>query len=129
MSQTTTLILLSQTTFANVGNVTSYTVTGNQQPAASYYLGNRDLQTVALSTVSVTGNIFIEATLATDPSTDSDWFKVYELEANANAANGSPSKIASTTSVGVNIEGNFVWMRAKVKDFSSGIIQYIKLSY
>lgn len=129
MSQTTTLILLSQTTFANVGNVTSYTVIGNQQPAASYYLGNRDLQTVALSTVSVTGNIFIEATLATDPSTDSDWFKVYELEANANAANGSPSKTASTTSLGVNIEGNFVWMRAKVKDFSSGIIQYIKLSY
>lgn len=128
MSQATTLILLPQTTFANVGNVSSYTVTGNRQQAAAYYLGNRDLQTVALSTVGVTGNIFIEASLATDPSID-DWFDVYELEANANAANGSPSKIASTTSLGVNVEGNFVWMRAKVEDFSSGIIQYIKLSY
>lgn len=129
MSQTTTLILLSQTTFSNVGNVTSYTVTGNRQQAASYYIGNRDLQTVALSTVGVSGNIFIEASLATDPSTDSDWFDVYELEANANAANGTPSKLASTTSLGVNIEGNFVWMRAKVEDFASGIIQYIKVSY
>lgn len=129
MSQTTTLILLSQTTFSNVGNVTSYTVTGNRQQAASYYIGNRDLQTVALSTVGVSGNIFIEASLETDPSTDSDWFDVYELEANANAANGTPSKLASTTSLGVNIEGNFVWMRAKVEDFASGIIQYIKVSY
>jgi hypothetical protein len=129
MSQTTTLVLLPQTTFANVGNVTSYNVIGNQQPAASYYLGSRDLQTVALSTVNVTGNIFIEASLATSPASESDWFKVYELEANANASNGTPTQLASTTTLGVNIEGNFVWIRAKVEDFASGIIQYIKVSY
>lgn len=127
-SQATTLVLLSQTTFANVGNVSSYTVTGNRAPAAAYFLGNRDLQTVALSTAGVSGNIFIEASLSTDP-TANDWFDVYSLEANANAPNTSPSKIASTTSLGINIEGNFVWIRAKVEDFRSGIIQYIKLSY
>lgn len=46
MSQTTTLILLPETTYVNPGNSSPYTVTGNSYPAAAYYLGNKDLQTV-----------------------------------------------------------------------------------
>ena len=44
MSQTTTLILLPQTTYDGGGTANVYTVVGNSQPAAAYYLGNRDLQ-------------------------------------------------------------------------------------
>ena len=44
MSQTTTLILLPQTSYLNPGNGAPYTVTGNSQPAAAYYLGNKDLR-------------------------------------------------------------------------------------
>jgi hypothetical protein len=128
MSQTTTLILLPQTTYLNPGNGASYTVTGNSQPAAAYYLGNRDLQTVNISLTQVTGNITIEATLATTPS-DTDWFKVYELEANANAPANTASKIASNASVYTNIEGNFVYLRAKVVDFDYGVVNFVKLSY
>jgi hypothetical protein len=128
MSQTTTLILLPQTSYLNPGNGASYTVVGNTQPAAAYYLGNKDLQTVNISLTNVTGNIVIEASLATAPS-NTDWFKVYELVANANAASNSAPKIASNSASYTNVEGNFVYMRAKVTDFKGGTVNFIKLSY
>jgi hypothetical protein len=128
MSQATTLILLPETAYVNPGNSASYTVTGNANPAAAYYLGNRDLQTVAVKLTQVTGNIVIEASLATSP-TSSDWFQVYMLVANANAAPNTAPEIASNASVYTNIEGNFVYMRAKIEDFDAGIVHYVKLSY
>ena len=57
MSQTTTLILLPQTTYLNPGNGAPYTVVGNSQPAAAYYLGNKDLQTVNIKATALTGNM------------------------------------------------------------------------
>ena len=128
MSQATTLILLPETSYVNVGNGAPYTVTGNTNPAAAYYLGNKDLQTVAIKLTEVTGNIVIEASLATQPSS-TDWFKVYELEANANAPSNSAPQLASNASVYTNIEGNFVYMRAKIVDFNNGSLHYVKLSY
>lgn len=128
MSQTTTLILLPQTVYVNPGNGSPYTVTGNSQPAAAYYLGNQDLQTVNIKVSNCTGNIFIEASLATTPGSG-DWFKVYELVANANAASNSAPQIASNASVYTNIDGNFVYMRAKIEDFQAGAVQFVKLTY
>jgi hypothetical protein len=128
MSQATTLILLPETSYVNAGNGAPYTVTGNTNPAAAYYLGNKDLQTVAIKLTEVTGNIVIEASLATQPSS-TDWFKVYELEANANAPSNSAPQLASNASVYTNIEGNFVYMRAKIVDFNNGSLHYVKLSY
>jgi hypothetical protein len=129
MSQTTTVILLPQTTWVgNVANVPVYDVVGEKRQAASYYLGNKDLQTVNINLSGVTGNVFIQATLATLP-VDTDWFNVYEIEANAAAPSGSAANAAAYTNSAVNINGNFVWMRAKVEDFAAGIVQYVKLSY
>jgi hypothetical protein len=128
MSQTTTLILLPQTTYINPGNNSSYTVTGTSQPGASYIIAPRSLQTVNINVTNCTGNITIEASLATTPSS-TDWFKVYELEANANAAANSAPQIASNASVYTNINGNFVYMRAKVVDFNGGVVNFVKLSY
>jgi hypothetical protein len=128
MSQSTTLILLPQTSYQNPGNGAPYTVTGNTNPAAAYYLGNKDLQTVAIKLTEVTGNIVIEASLATQPSS-TDWFQVYKLEANTNAPANTAPQLASNASVYTNIEGNFVYMRAKIVDFNNGSLQYVKLSY
>ena len=128
MSQQTTLILLPQTTYLNPGNGAPYTVTGNSQPAAAYYLGNQDLQTVTYSLTNCTGNIVIEATLASQP-TNTDWFKVYELEANANAPSNTAPQIASNARAYTNIEGNFVYLRAKVEDFQGGGVNFVKVSY
>jgi hypothetical protein len=128
MSQATTLILLPEISYVNPGNGAPYTVTGNSQPAAAYYLGNRDLQTVNVKLTNVTGNIVIEASLASTP-TSTEWFRVYELEANANATANSAPQVASNASIYTNIEGNFVYMRAKVEDFDGGTVQFVKLSY
>jgi hypothetical protein len=128
MSQSTTLILLPQTAYVNPGNGAPYTVTGNSQPAAAYYLGNRDLQTVQYSLTDCTGNIIIEASLASSPTND-DWFKVFALEANANAAANSEPLLASNARSYTNIEGNFVYIRAKVEDFEGGGVNFIKVSY
>lgn len=128
MSQATTLILLPQTAYVNPGNSQPYTVTGNSQPAAAYYMGNRDLQTVNINLTGCTGNITIEASLATTPSSN-DWFKVYELVANANAASNSAPQLASNASIYTNIEGNFVYLRAKVIGFNGGAVNFVKLSY
>jgi hypothetical protein len=117
MSQTTTLILLPQTAYQNPGNGAPYTVVGNAQPAAAYYLGNQDLQTVNFNLTNVTGNIVIEATLASD-SNNANWFKVYEFEA-----------VSSNVSTYTNIEGNFVYIRAKIEGFSQGTTNFIKVSY
>jgi hypothetical protein len=122
MSQSTTIILLPQTYYDGGGNSNVYTVTGSSQPAAAYYIGNRDLQTVNIKLSNVTGNIVIEASLATSPG-PADWFKVYELVAN-NTSNTNSN--ASTYS---NIDGNFVHMRAKVEGFANGIVNFVKLSY
>ena len=128
MSQATTLILLPQTAYVNPGNSQPYTVTGNSQPAAAYYMGNRDLQTVNINLTGCTGNITIEASLATSPGSN-DWFKVYELVANANAASNTAPKLASNASIYTNIEGNFVSLRAKVIGFNGGVVNFGKLSY
>ena len=124
MSQTTTLILLPQTAYVNPGNGSSYTVVGNAQPAAAYYLAGRDLQTVNLSLTNVTGNIVIQATLSNPATVDNQWFDVYELDANANSSGNN-----SNAKVYTNITGNFVYMRAKVVDFQQGVVGYVKLSY
>lgn len=120
MSQTTTLILLPQTTYQNPGNGAPYTVVGNSQPAASYYINPKALQTVNINLSDVNGNIIIQATLATDPG-ENDWFKVYELVADSNAN--------ANSSMYTNVEGSYVYMRAKVEDFSQGVVNFVKLSY
>jgi hypothetical protein len=74
------------------------------------------------------GNIVIEATLASAPN-EIDWFRVYELEANAFAPANSAPQIASNASMYTNVEGNFVYLRAKVEDFQNGGVDYVKLSY
>ena len=122
MSQSTILQLLPQTVYKNDGTSQPYDVTGNAQPAAAYYLGNQDLQTLSFSFTEVTGNLVIEATLANPPA-DGDWFKVYEISAN-NQANINANLNSYT-----NISGNFVNMRAKIVDFNNGTVQFVKISY
>jgi len=118
VSQQTILILFPQTTYDGGGTANVYTLTSNAQPAAGYYLGNEDLQTINFKTTDFTGNIIIEATLSANSST-TDYFQVYKSSNNANA------NISTYT----NIEGNFVYLRAKIEDFQYGIVNFVKLSY
>ena len=112
MSQITTQILLPQTTYSSIS-----TVTGDKKPAANYFLGNRDKQTLYWNLSGVTGKISIQASLVENPS-GTDWFTVYRIDAN------------NLTQINYeNIIGNFVWMRAQINLFTQGTIQSIKVSY
>jgi len=122
MSQSTILQLLPQTVYNNDGTSQPYDVTGNAQPAAAYYLGNQDLQTLSYKFTEVTGNLVIEGTLASTP-VDNDWFQVTSISAN-NQAN-----VNSNASAYQNITGNFTYMRAKIIDFNNGTVQFVKISY
>lgn len=116
MAQATTLILLPQTSFNDL-SVVGNAIAGQKQQAASFYLGNKDLQTITWSLTGVTATIKIQATLAEDP-TENDWFTVYNLVAN-NLSQMSFS----------NVQGNFVYVRAVVQNFTTGVVQNIKVSY
>jgi hypothetical protein len=118
MSQGTTLILFPQTPYDGGGTANVYSLTSNAQPAAAYYLGNKDLQTINIKTQNFTGNIVIEATLSSNAQTN-EYFEVYKSSNNANA----------NLSMYTNIDGNFVYMRAKIEDFAFGVVNFVKLSY
>jgi hypothetical protein len=130
MSQATTLVLLPQT--AHVLANGTYDVVGNKVAAASYYISCKSLQTVNINVSSLTGNIIIQASLSTEPSANmvsTDWFKVYEMEANTSISASTAARDSANASMSVNIDGNFVWMRALVEDFSTGVVNWVKLSY
>ncbi|MFY8212026.1 MAG: hypothetical protein ACOVLB_05110 [Candidatus Nanopelagicus sp.] len=112
MAQTTTLILLPQTP-----QTSGVPVTGGRVPAASYYLGNSNLQTLTWILAEVTADISFEATLAESPTAD-DWFEVHSF---------GTATLTSTNYY--NLSGNFVWLRVVVTNFTYGIIQSIKVSY
>lgn len=120
--KTTVLQLLPTTTQGTPsGNYdgSSQDWAGVQQQAADYYGGFGGLQTVAFYLDQFEGDIEIEATLETDPDDDA-WFRVYRFES-------ASSQI--TENFSVNIRGNFVWLRARVRDFTAGTISKITVSY
>lgn len=115
MAQSTTLILLSQTAGSD------QSIIGTKQPAASYYQGNKNLQTLTWDLTSFKGTIIFEASLADDPGS-SDWFTIKVISYLVDPGLTERSY--------ENITGNFVWMRVRVFPFyTGGVIQYIKVSY
>jgi hypothetical protein len=115
MAQTTTLILLPQTAWS----LTNTAATGAAQKAAGYYLGNKNLQTITWDFTNVNCTMYIEASLATNPTSDSDWFEVYRIY-----TGGLLTERSFT-----NIEGNYVWLRCRVNPLAQGVIQSVKVSY
>ena len=122
--KTTTLQLLPTTTHGTPsGNYdgSSLDFNGTRQQAANYYGAFGGLQTVAFYLNEFQGRIRIQATLESDPTTDSDWFQVYDVN--------YTDSTAATTNFSTNITGNFVWIRARVEEFTAGTISRIMISY
>jgi hypothetical protein len=93
---------------------------GVQQKAADYYGGFGGLQTIAFFLSGFQGLIKIEATLDSTPTTDSNWFKVYEFNS---------LTTTTTNNFSTNVTGNFTWVRANVEGFSAGNIEKVMMSY
>ena len=90
----------------------STTFVGNAIPAANYYGGQGSAQTAMIQTTGFVGELRIEATL-NDWVQQADWFLVETY-----GSNSTPT----TDTQALNMLGNFVWLRARVVDFTAGTI-------
>jgi hypothetical protein len=88
-------------------------------PAANYYGGQGNLQTITYRVTGFTGRIVMEATL-NDISGEASWFEIDTYDRSAEII---------TDYHPVNITGNFVWLRARVELFDAGEIQFVTAAY
>jgi hypothetical protein len=105
---------------------TEATVVGDKQPAASYYVSGKTMQTFTWKLSGVLGTVSFQATLAEDPA-EEDWFTVYNLVCTGGNGNGGTD--INPASSFTNVTGNFTWLRARVTSFTGGTIQYLRVSY
>lgn len=85
---------------------------GNAIPAANYYGGQGSAQTAIITATGFQGLITIEASL-NDWTQQAEWFAVETY--------GNISVPTTSTQV-INMLGNFVWLRARVTEFTAGTI-------
>jgi|SRR5210317_1752292 len=114
MAANSEIILSAQT---HPGDSTTEAVTGDKFKGDGYYGRSDGLHTVQYTYTELTGTIVIEATLAIEPG-DSDWFYVHSYVASQETS----SKIQSIT-------GNYVWIRAKLYNWTDGTINSIVLNH
>jgi hypothetical protein len=89
------------------------------QEAANYYRGRGGLQTALITVTNFVGEIVIEATLDSVAET-AIWFETYRFGDLENPV---------TDVHPTNIQGNFVWLRARVVGFDGGTINSVTVSY
>jgi hypothetical protein len=122
MTTFTNEILLPPTTYGTPsgnydGSSTSFI--GNAIPAANYYGGQGSAQTAIIQATGFVGVVTIEATL-NDWTQQALWF---EVETYGNAS------VPTTDTQAINMIGNFVWLRAKVTDFTAGSLNSANVVY
>ena len=122
MTTFTNEVLLPPTTYGTPsgnydGSSTSFI--GNAIPAANYYGGQGSAQTAMIQSTGFVGVITIEATL-NDWTQQALWF---EVETYGNAS------VPTTDTQAINMIGNFVWLRAKVTDFTAGSLNSANVVY
>jgi len=125
------------------GDSSIQTVTGVKYKGDGYYGRSDGLHTVQINLENFTGVVRIEGTLEIDPG-DDDWFDV-ELSTTSSVSGSvdTTGAVSSGTTVvlssvlfsgatsnnNYNFTGNFVWVRAKVTDWTAGTINSILLNH
>ena len=95
--------------------------TGEKIQADGYFGYADGLHTIAIYNTGLTGRINLQGTLASDP-TETDWFDI-NLQANL-------SYVDYTTDTGVHgytFQGNFVYLRIKLSNYSAGTLDKVLL--
>lgn len=107
-------ILSNQT---HPGDSTSESVIGDKFKGDGYYGRSDGLHTVQYNFTGLSGDLFIQGTLALEP-TESDWFTVDSYMATE-----------ETNSVINVFTGNYVWIRAVVGNWTDGTVNSIVLNH
>ena len=114
MATNSEIILSAQ---SHPGDSTIENVVGGKFKGDGYYGRSDGLHTVQFTYSGFTGTYAIEASLAVNP-TDSDWFHIHSNV----VENETNSKIQSFT-------GNYVWIRAKLTNWTDGTLNSIVLNH
>lgn len=110
----TSEIILSNKTAADGSSVTTFT--GEKFKGDGYYGRSDGFHTVQYDFAGLTGDIIIQATVATEP-TDNDWFDVHTYTAQQETATKYH-----------NFTGNFVFIRAKL-EITDGTVNSIRMNH
>ena len=110
------------------GDSTLNTLTSEKFKGDGYYGRSDGLHTIQVGLNGFIGKIKIEACLNVNPS-DEDWFTVI-LEDLSSASNAIILEYLEneTSSKLYNCKGNFIFLRAKVYDWTDGTITNIRLN-
>jgi hypothetical protein len=122
MNSYTTVTLLPETIYGTAsGNYdgSSQEFYGNAVPAANYYNGQGNLQTIAYQLTSVVAVITVQATLQ-DTLEQAAWFDIDQYgDGNTDITDYRP----------VSVIGNFAYLRVRVTQFDQGIINAVTAAY
>ena len=114
MTTYTTITLLPTTTHGVPSgnyNGTSPDFNSDASPAANYYAGQSNLQTIAYTVVNFLGNVTVQATLQND-APGASWFDIDNYT--------SGNVVIPSDYHTVSVVGNFSYLRVEVRDFNSG---------
>ena len=134
-------------TQSHPGDSTPTAVTGEKYKGDGFYSRSDGLHTIQYKITGFIGTITLEGTLVVDPTED-DWFGVLpnkgiDIE---NLAIDTTGKVISTVSDSstvlsktytsstdinevFNFTGNYVWVRAKITNWTDGTINVIRLNH
>lgn len=115
------------------------TYISNRVKGDGYYGGSSGFHTIQLQTTNFVGRIEMQASLASEPS-DPDWFTValdssdpQGVDTSGLVLDGNLSyvqySIPTTIVKTYNFTGNFVWVRAKISEFTEGTVNSIKYNH
>jgi len=129
-------ILTNQT---HSGDSTSESLFGEKFKGDGYYGRSDGIHTVQWSLSNFVGTIRIQGSLSVDPQ-EADWFNI-SLGSSGEFTIDTTGKISilslnsliysepTTESFTYNFIGNYVWVRARIEDWTAGTVNSITMSH
>lgn len=123
---------------SHIGDSSPQTLTGQPYKGDGFYGRSDGLHTIQINLNGFIGRVEIQATLEINP-VESDWFTV-ELGTGSMSVDTTgllteqnitfvEYSSPTTNSKTYNFVGNFVWVRAKITNWTDGTVNSIKLNH
>jgi hypothetical protein len=106
------------------GESSTQGVTGEMFKGDGFYGRSDGIHTVQYSLEGFIGSIEIEATLATEP-VDADWFILTETTHTSITVDDAEASGAFIK----NFTGNYVWVRATIRNWTDGTVNSVLLNH
>ena len=128
------LILANQ---MHPGDSTAQTTFGEKIKGDGYYGRSDGLHTIQVNLSGFLGNVEIQGTLAINP-TDADYFPILlgsgqKVDTSGKVSVNTVTKLEytanETSSKTYNFTGNYVWIRAKISNWTDGSVSSIQLNH